>query len=238
MHSSLSAEKSQSIRESQASSPTLAAAARLSAMIHGKDQVYANAMLVDQVSWGEIFLCGVRQKKPKTIYSRYIVKTRFGSKDVNWSTGEAAIQAVEKCGDLLIAFSLFVFQVDDADIKYRSPGEEEGSPASHVVSSSWDSFSVTPPSSGNYSQSRCPSSPHNTPRGIQGSGLENHREQSPRISPPSPFASSPSFPSSPLASALRLFEGAHKHQPQTGLPLSPSLSRRGYSFTEANRGLR
>lgn len=47
---SLSAEKSQSIRESQASSPTLAAAARLSAMIHGKDQVYANAMLVDQVS--------------------------------------------------------------------------------------------------------------------------------------------------------------------------------------------
>uniref|UniRef100_A0A672ZJU2 Phorbol-ester/DAG-type domain-containing protein n=1 Tax=Sphaeramia orbicularis TaxID=375764 RepID=A0A672ZJU2_9TELE len=40
----------QSIRESQASSPTLAAAARLSAMIHGKDRVYANAMLVDQVS--------------------------------------------------------------------------------------------------------------------------------------------------------------------------------------------
>lgn len=50
VHSSLSVEKSQSIRESQASSPTLAAAARLSAMIHGKDQVYANAMLVDQVS--------------------------------------------------------------------------------------------------------------------------------------------------------------------------------------------
>lgn len=47
---SLSVEKSQSIRESQASSPTLAAAARLSAMIHGKDRVYANTMLVDQVS--------------------------------------------------------------------------------------------------------------------------------------------------------------------------------------------
>ncbi|XP_030593764.1 rho guanine nucleotide exchange factor 28-like isoform X2 [Archocentrus centrarchus] len=168
-------EKSQSIRESQASSPTLAAAARLSAMIHGKDQVYANAMLVDQV--------------------------------------------------------------DDVDIKYRSPGEEEVSPASHVVSSSWDSFSVAPTNSGNCSQSRCLSSPHNRPRGIQGSGLENHREQSPRISPPSPFASSPSFPSSPLASALRLFEGAHKRQPQTGLPLSPSLSRRGCSFTDANRGL-
>uniref|UniRef100_A0A3Q3MAI0 Rho guanine nucleotide exchange factor (GEF) 28a n=1 Tax=Mastacembelus armatus TaxID=205130 RepID=A0A3Q3MAI0_9TELE len=42
-------EKDQSMKESQASSPTLAAAARLSAMIHGKDRVYANAMLVDQV---------------------------------------------------------------------------------------------------------------------------------------------------------------------------------------------
>jgi len=42
-------EKSQSTRESQAQSPTLAAAARLSAMIHGKGRVYANAMLVDQV---------------------------------------------------------------------------------------------------------------------------------------------------------------------------------------------
>lgn len=50
----LSVEKSQSIRESQASSPTLAAAARLSAMIHGKDRVYANTMLVDQVSRAEM----------------------------------------------------------------------------------------------------------------------------------------------------------------------------------------
>lgn len=49
-----SVEKSQSIRESQASSPTLAAAARLSAMIHGKDRVYANTMLVDQVSPAEM----------------------------------------------------------------------------------------------------------------------------------------------------------------------------------------
>lgn len=50
------AEKSQSIRESQASSPTLAAAVRLSAMIHGKDQVYAKAMLVDQVREVEILI--------------------------------------------------------------------------------------------------------------------------------------------------------------------------------------
>lgn len=47
---SLYSEKNQSRKESQASSPTLAAAARLSAMIHGKDRVYANAMVVDQVS--------------------------------------------------------------------------------------------------------------------------------------------------------------------------------------------
>ncbi|XP_075994725.1 rho guanine nucleotide exchange factor 28-like isoform X2 [Genypterus blacodes] len=37
------------MRDSKASSPTRAAAARLSAMIHGRDQVYANAMLVQQV---------------------------------------------------------------------------------------------------------------------------------------------------------------------------------------------
>lgn len=41
-------EKGQSIRESQASSPTLAAAARLSAMIHSRDREYPNSM-VDQV---------------------------------------------------------------------------------------------------------------------------------------------------------------------------------------------
>ncbi|XP_074495364.1 rho guanine nucleotide exchange factor 28-like isoform X3 [Sebastes fasciatus] len=170
-------EKSQSIRESQAQSPTLAAAARLSAMIHGRDRVYANAMLVDQV--------------------------------------------------------------DDADIKYRSPGEEEEevSPAPHLGSPCWDSFSMTPPDSGSCSQNRHPSSPHNGERGIQGPGLENHKEPSPRISPPSPFASSPSFPSSPLASAFRLFEGAQRRQTQPCLPVSPALNRRGCSVTEASRGL-
>ncbi|XP_047447456.1 rho guanine nucleotide exchange factor 28-like isoform X2 [Mugil cephalus] len=166
-------EKSQSIRESQASSPTLAAAARLSAMIHGKDQVYANAMLVDQV--------------------------------------------------------------DGADIKYRSPGEEEVSPPSRVGSSCWDSFSMSPPDSGNCSQSRYPPSPHNRQRGVQGPGLENHRELSPRMSPPCPFASSPSFPSSSLASALRLFEGAQRRQACS--PASPATSRRGCSLTESSRGL-
>ncbi|KAM6965456.1 rho guanine nucleotide exchange factor 28-like [Aplochiton taeniatus] len=43
-------EKSQSIRGSKAPCSTQAAASRLSAMIHGKDQVYANAMLVHQVN--------------------------------------------------------------------------------------------------------------------------------------------------------------------------------------------
>lgn len=58
----LCAEKSQSIRESQASSPTLAAAVRLSAMIHGKDQVYANAMLVDQVREADIQILSLSYK--------------------------------------------------------------------------------------------------------------------------------------------------------------------------------
>ncbi|XP_040010974.1 rho guanine nucleotide exchange factor 28-like isoform X3 [Xiphias gladius] len=168
-------EKSQSIRESQASSPTLAAAARLSAMIHGKDRVYAKAMLVDQV--------------------------------------------------------------DEADIRYRSPGEEEMSPAPHVGSKCWDPIAMTDPDSGNCSQNRHQSSPHNGERGIQGPSLENHREPSPRTSPPSPFAASPSFPSSPLASALRLFEGAQRRQTQPCLPASPALNRRGCSLTEASRGL-
>ncbi|XP_051279663.1 rho guanine nucleotide exchange factor 28 isoform X5 [Dicentrarchus labrax] len=165
-------EKSQSIRESQASSPTLAAAARLSAMIHGKDRVYANTMLVDQV--------------------------------------------------------------DDADIKYRSPGEEEVSPVAHIGSPCWESFSLTPPDSKNCSQNWHPSSPHNGERGLQGPGRENHRE---RVSPPSPFASSPSFPSSPLASPFRLFEGTQRRQTQQCLPVSPALNRRGCSLTESSRGL-
>ncbi|XP_055776570.1 rho guanine nucleotide exchange factor 28-like isoform X2 [Salvelinus fontinalis] len=73
-------EKSQSMRRAQALSSTLAAASRLSAMIHqpGKDQVYANAMLVDQV--------------------------------------------------------------DDLDIKYRSPVEEEVSSVPQRNSPAWDSF--------------------------------------------------------------------------------------------------
>ncbi|XP_029578093.1 rho guanine nucleotide exchange factor 28 [Salmo trutta] len=73
-------EKSQSMTRAQALSSTLAAASRLSAMIHqpGKDQVYAKAMLVDQV--------------------------------------------------------------DDLDLKYRSPVEEEVSSVPQRSSPAWDSF--------------------------------------------------------------------------------------------------
>ncbi|KAM9743736.1 rho guanine nucleotide exchange factor 28-like isoform 2-T2 [Menidia menidia] len=168
-------EKSQPIRESQASSPTLAAAARLSAMIHGKDQVFANAMLVDQV--------------------------------------------------------------DDADIKYRSPGEEEVSPVSHVDIPCWDSYSSTPLESRICSQKHYPSSPHHGLRGSRGPGMDNNREPSPCVSPPSPFASSTSFPSSPLASALRLFEGAQRRQAQTCPPVSPASNHRVCSLADASRGL-
>lgn len=48
---SLLLEKKLSVRESQASSPTLAAAARLAAMIHGKDRMYTNNMKVNPVSF-------------------------------------------------------------------------------------------------------------------------------------------------------------------------------------------
>lgn len=47
---SLTLEKKLTVRESQASSPTLAAAARLAAMIHGKDRMHSNNVKVDQVS--------------------------------------------------------------------------------------------------------------------------------------------------------------------------------------------
>ncbi|XP_068558949.1 rho guanine nucleotide exchange factor 28-like [Cebidichthys violaceus] len=175
--SRLDSEKSQSIRESQAPSPTLAAAVRLSAMIHSKDRVYANAMLVDQV--------------------------------------------------------------DDADIKYRSPEDEEEedevSPEPRLGSPCWDSFSTTPPASGSHSQNRHPSSPRGGERGTR--GPETRKEPSPRTSPPSPLASSPSFPSSPLASAFRLFEGAQRRRTQPCLPVSPALNCRGCSLSEASRVL-
>nr|XP_020449363.1 rho guanine nucleotide exchange factor 28-like isoform X2 [Monopterus albus] len=168
-------EKNQCIRDSQTSSPTLAAAARLSAMIHGKDRVYANAMLVDQVN--------------------------------------------------------------DADIKYRSPEEEEVSHVPHVGSPCWDSLSMTPPDSGICSLNRHPSSPHNGEREIQACGLKNDREPSPWTSPPSPFATSPSFSSSPWTSTFHLFEGAQRHQAQPYLPVSPALNHGGCGFTEESRGL-
>lgn len=130
-------------------------------------------------------------------------------------------------------FLAFLFKVDDADIKYRSPGEEEeASPMPHVGSPRWHPLSMNPPDSKNCSQNRHPSSPRIGERGIQGSGLENHREPSPRVSP-SHFASSPAIPSSPLASPFRLLEGALRR-----LPVSPALNRRGCSLTETSRGLR
>ncbi|XP_053726398.1 rho guanine nucleotide exchange factor 28-like isoform X2 [Synchiropus splendidus] len=157
-------EKSQSIGQGQSSSPTLAAAARLSAMIHGKDRVYANAMLVDQV--------------------------------------------------------------DDVDIKYRLPGDE----TTHVDTPSWDSHSM-PSNSVNSPKTRRLFSSQHAEQATSGHCSENKRAQSPLVSPrssPSPFISSPSFPSSPLASAFRLFEGGQRRQP--GLPVSPALVRRGCSL--------
>ncbi|XP_056152814.1 rho guanine nucleotide exchange factor 28 isoform X2 [Lampris incognitus] len=169
--------KSQSIRESQPPSSTLAAAARLSAMIHGKDQVYANAMLVDQV--------------------------------------------------------------EDVDIRYRHRGEEGASPVAQTGSPCWDSFAGSPPDLVNCFLNRHTSSSPNweAERGVQGSG--HQRDPSPHISPTSPVASSssPSVPSSPLASAFRLLEGGLRRQTQPCRPVSPGHSHRTASLAEASRCL-
>ncbi|XP_077570893.1 rho guanine nucleotide exchange factor 28-like isoform X3 [Stigmatopora nigra] len=156
-------EKSQSVGESQASSPTLAAAARLSAMIHGKDRVYANAMVVDQV--------------------------------------------------------------EDVGIKYSCrPTPDVGSPC-------WEPFNVTPLDTSSCLKNHHPPTPQNSKRGIRSLVPEKSI-----VSPPSPFASPPSFPPSPLASAFRLFEG-QKRQPPNRLPVSPPLNGRRCNLTAATRGL-
>lgn len=134
-------------------------------------------------------------------------------------------------------FFHFLFQVDGTDIKYHSPGEEELSPVPHGGISRWDCISMTTPDSRNCSQKRSPTSPHSGEGGIQSSGPENQRGQSPHGCS-SPFPSPPSFPSSPLAYPFRLFEGAQRRQAQSCVPVSPALSHRGCSLTEASRGLR
>ncbi|XP_034026630.1 rho guanine nucleotide exchange factor 28-like [Thalassophryne amazonica] len=152
-------EKNKLIKESQASSPTLAAAARLSAMIHGKDQVYANAMLVDQV--------------------------------------------------------------DDVDIKYRSPDEDEMGSTPLLGSPCWDTIPGSLPSSGSCPHGQHPSPPENGERGMQGHNLQNQREPSPHFSPSSPFTVS------------RLFHGGHRVQ----TPVSPPFGHMGSHLPESSRGL-
>ncbi|XP_049618117.1 rho guanine nucleotide exchange factor 28 isoform X3 [Syngnathus scovelli] len=132
-------EKSQSTGESQTSSPTLAAAARLSAMIHGKDRVYANAVVADQA--------------------------------------------------------------DDVDVKYRSGLSPD------VGSLCWDPFSTISPD-----WRTCP---RNDERAVRS---QKSKESPLRVSPP------PSFPSSPLASAFRLFEGGQRRRPRSSFPVSPTLN--------------
>lgn len=196
---SLSPEKKLSVRESQASSPTLAAAARLAAMIHGKDRMYGNNMKVDQVSSG---LCsGFKRDQHE------------------------------------LQMNPFVFQVAVTDTKCQSPGEEEMRALPNGSNSRWDFF-MSSPESRSYSQKRNPSSPHNDKKGIRSPCQENRRGPFPHVGPSSPFLSSTSFPSSPLASPFRLFEGAQRHQTSSGVPVSPALSGRGCSLTETSQGLR
>lgn len=135
------------------------------------------------------------------------------------------------CSVNLVTFIIFSPQVDDVDISYRPPRKEEV--PSHAGLSCWNSFSPSAFDSKNCSQNPYPPSPdHHEPRESRAPGLDN-----PRMSSPSPFASSPSFPSSPQTS-LCLSEEAQRRQPQTYSPLSPGLNCRGCSLTDANVGLR
>lgn len=131
-----------------------------------------------------------------------------------------------------------LFQVAVSDTKYHSPGEEEASPLPIGGNSRWDCFFMSSPESRTCSQKRHPSSPHSDKKGIHSPSQENRRGPFPRVGPPSPFSSSTSFPSSPLASPYRLFEGAQRQQTSSGVPVSPALPSRGCSFTEPSRGLR
>ncbi|XP_036836309.1 rho guanine nucleotide exchange factor 28 isoform X1 [Oncorhynchus mykiss] len=118
-------EKSQSMRRAQALSSTLAAASRLSAMIHqpGKDQMHTNAMLVDQV--------------------------------------------------------------DDLDIKYRSPVEEEVSSVPQRNNPAWDSFFGSLPGSMAPHRDQAfplPSSPLAYPFPFSGGGNRGRIQQSVSLS--------------------------------------------------------
>lgn len=195
---SLSLEKKLSVRESQASSPTLAAAARLAAMIHGKDRMYGNNMKVDQVSSG--------------------------------------LSSGFKCDQHKQQLNPFLFQVAVTDTKCQSTGEEEMRALPNGSNSRC--FFMSSPESRSYSQKRNPCSPHNDKKGIRSPGQESRRGPFPHVGPSSPFLSSTSFPSSPLASPFRLFEGAQRHLTSSGVPVSPALSGRGCSLRETNQGLR
>lgn len=134
----------------------------------------------------------------------------------------------------------FRFQVAGSEMKDHPPGEEETSLLPVGSNSRWDCFFPSSPESRTRSQKRHLSSPHNEKKGMHspGQGQENRRGPFARVGPPSPFPSSTSFPSSPLASPFRLFEGAYRHQTLSGVPVSPALPGRGCSSTEASRGLR
>ncbi|XP_026177143.1 rho guanine nucleotide exchange factor 28-like isoform X1 [Mastacembelus armatus] len=148
----------------------------------------------------------------------------------------ARLSAMIHGKDRVYANAMLVDQVNDADIKYHSPGVEEVSHVPHVGGPCVD-FSMFPSGSANCSQNKHLSSPHSGKREIQGPGLETHREPFPHTSLPSPSIASPSFPCVPQSSAFRFFEGAQRRQAQAWLPDSPAVNRRGCSVTEASQEL-
>lgn len=126
-------------------------------------------------------------------------------------------------------FIIMVFSLQVAAVKRRCLGEEdeeeeqEEKVAPLAGSSHWDCFSKA---SRNHT-----TSPHH--REWTGPGTEDGpRGPSPQVSPPSPF------PSSPLASPFRRFEGPHRRPAQAAPPASPASTRRRCGFAEGSRALR
>ncbi|KAG7278292.1 hypothetical protein CRUP_036369, partial [Coryphaenoides rupestris] len=149
--------------------------------------------------------------------------------------------------DRVYANAMLVDQVDDVDIKYRSPGQEEEEDEEEEEGGE-EGEGGRPRLASRRSRRPAPPSPSLPRENRNGEGPPaclqppcraqpgGGTPSSPRVTPRSPVASSPAFPSSPLASAFRLFEG-HRQAGRRGLPVSPGLHHRGVSLPETTRGL-
>lgn len=140
------------------------------------------------------------------------------------------IQCSESCLSLLYWVLALPLQVDDVDIRYHTTEEEEAALTPEVGSPCWDSVAGSPPDTDRCLQNRHASLCQNGERVVQGSAAGPPEETSPHFSLSSPL------PSSPLASAFRLFEAGQRTQ--TCPSSLPGFSHRGASLQEVTQSLR